>query len=63
MEGDRRELKDRVHQGREQVKNQCLFLKVTKGSDLGDEQQGIDFRYFQTGPRWRKRRVKITESV
>lgn len=36
---------------------------VTKSSDLGDKQQGIDFRYFQAGPRWRKRRVRITESV
>ena len=36
---------------------------VIKSSDLGDKQQGIDFGYFQTGPRWRKRRVKITESV
>lgn len=32
-------------------------------SDLGDKQQGIDFRYFQAGPGWRKRRVKITEVV
>lgn len=63
MEGGRRELKVCVHQGREGVKNQCFGLEWLQRSDLGDKQQGVDFRNFQAGPGWRKRRVKITESV